>query len=353
MHFHPRDNTCDPPYQWFVCEANGFRGCCSDTRVCDLDTCPSASLPGNAGPSSSITSTASGSTSTENGANPTNKDSTTSTPISTSLHTPYVTTSRYSGSSPTVSLGPLGTPAISQGSSERPNSTATAHGTVRGSSKTPLIAGTVGAIVGAVFILVILILIWICLRRKRKAKEEEKRVLGYYVAPGTRVEAQKNGNDYQPTRTRKGRFKAAIKRGSFVSSLTNSRFTTHGESPLSPLSSSQGQKEVAPYSDRPTADRHPELAGTLQDLTPELSSDASFNGRFELPPEPERSLINSPKHSEGSPTKSDHTESSSTGHGGSMVGPNLKVASNGRTAGSNAAHVMSWMNFHNEAHARM
>ena len=150
-------------------------------------------------------------------------------------------------------------------------------------------------------------------------------------------------------------FNAAFRRSSLISSLTNSRFTSHGESPLSPLSPSQGQEDVTPYSDRPTADTHPELAGTLQDLTPELSSDASFNGRRELAPDPERSLINSPKHREGSPTKSDHAESSPASYSycGSMVGPNLNVMSSRcRSAGDSAGntpHVMSWMNYHNEA----
>ena len=176
--------------------------------------------------------------------------------------------------------------------------------------------------------------------------------------PFIAVASAKNGClDYQPARASKGRFKAAFKRGSFVSSLTNPRSTTHGESPLSPLSS-QSQKETAPYSDRPAADTYPELAGTVQDLTPELSSDASFSGRFELAPEPERykSLINSPKYGEGSPTKSDHTDSSSARHSDSKIGSNLHMASDDRrSAGNNVGsmpHVMSWMDYHNEAHAR-
>ena len=175
MHFNrPRDNTCNPPFQWYVCEANGFKGCCSDTAVCDLDTCPIANRPGNASPLASMTLAP--------------------IPISTPQGISHSTTSSNSGSTLTVSLGASGTSAVSQGSSDSPTGTVTTDETTRGSSKTPLIAGTVGAIVGAVFIFVILAFIWVCLRRKRKAKEEEKKTLGYYVAPGTRNEAQGNGS---------------------------------------------------------------------------------------------------------------------------------------------------------------
>ena len=156
--------------------------------------------------------------------------------------------------------------------------------------------------------------------------------------------------DYLPATGGEGRFKAALKRASFVSSLTSSRFTTHRRSPLSPLSPLRDQKEDAPYSDRPTADTHPELAGTLQDITAELSSDATSNGIYELAPDPERSLINSPRHSNSSPTKSDFTGSSAAGYSGSLVGPNLNATRNRQSTTENSAgsnpHVMSWMNYH-------
>lgn len=68
MHFNrPRDNTCNPPFQWYVCEANGFTGCCSDNTVCDLDTCPVANRPGNAVTASDLESPLTG-----NGVTPNN-----------------------------------------------------------------------------------------------------------------------------------------------------------------------------------------------------------------------------------------------------------------------------------------
>lgn len=42
----PRDGSCEAPYQWYVCDLNGFRGCCSDTSVCDSkQSCPIENLP--------------------------------------------------------------------------------------------------------------------------------------------------------------------------------------------------------------------------------------------------------------------------------------------------------------------
>ena len=91
----------------------------------------------------------------------------------------------------------------------------------------------------------------------------------------------------------------------------------------------------------------PELAGTLQDVTPELSSDASFNGRAELA-NPERLLINSPKSNDSSPTKSEHTEPSSAGNNGSIMGSNLNTGRNSQSTGART-HVMSWMDYNGDA----
>lgn len=54
-HVLPRDGSCEAPYQWYVCDLNGFRGCCSDTSVCDSkeSTCPIESLPPDERPSQS------------------------------------------------------------------------------------------------------------------------------------------------------------------------------------------------------------------------------------------------------------------------------------------------------------
>lgn len=165
--------------------------------------------------------------------------------------------------------------------------------------------------------------------------------------------AKKLFPDYLPATNGEGRSKAALKRASFVSSMTNSLFTTHRKSPLSPLSPLEDQKNDVPYSGRPTADTHPELAGTLQHTTAELSSDAIPKGRSELAPDPERSLINSPRQSNSSPTKSDFTGSSAAGYSGSLVGPNLNVTRNRQSTTENRSgsnpHVMSWMNYHPDA----
>lgn len=49
----PRAGSCEAPYQWYVCNLNGFKGCCSDTTVCDSkdSTCPVESMPSDERPS--------------------------------------------------------------------------------------------------------------------------------------------------------------------------------------------------------------------------------------------------------------------------------------------------------------
>lgn len=61
-------------------------------------------------------------------------------------------------------------------------------------SKTPLIAGTVGGVVGAIVMIVVLALLCIYMKKRRKKNEEEKRILGYYMAPAGRVEGQEDVN---------------------------------------------------------------------------------------------------------------------------------------------------------------
>lgn len=122
---------------------------------------------------------------------------------------------------------------------------------------------------------------------------------------------------------------------------------THEKVPLSPLSTSFRQEHATTYSDGAVPDMRPELAGTLQDVTLELSSDASFNGRAELA-NPERLLINGPKSSHSSPTKSEHTDLSSAGKHGSIMGSNLNTARNSQSTGART-HVMSWMDYNGDA----
>lgn len=157
----------------------------------------------------------------------------------------------------------------------------------------------------------------------------------------------------QGSRGSKGKLRSAFTRSSLVSALTSPRTTIHEKMPLSPISPLKGEEHATLYSDKPGVDMHPELAGTLQDVTPELSSDASFNGRAELA-DPERLLINSPKTSNSSPTESNHTEASSAGYNGSGMGSNLNTAKNTQsTTGASARradrHVMSWLDYNGDA----
>ena len=122
---------------------------------------------------------------------------------------------------------------------------------------------------------------------------------------------------------------------------------THEKVPLSPMSTPFGQEHATTYSDGAVPDMRPELAGTLQDVTPELSSDASFNRRAELA-NPERLLINGPKSSGSSPTKSEHAELSSVGGDRSITGSNLNMARNSQSTDART-HVMSWMDYNGDA----
>lgn len=47
---------------------------------------------------------------------------------------------------------------------------------------------------GAILLIAILASICVCVRKRGKAKEEEKRVLGYYVAPGMYAGGQEDAN---------------------------------------------------------------------------------------------------------------------------------------------------------------
>ena len=120
------------------------------------------------------------------------------------------------------------------------------------------------------------------------------------------------------------------------------------------MSSRPGQEHATAYSDKAGADdTQSELAGTLQDITSELSSDVKSNGRAELA-NPERLLINSPKGSNTSPTKTDFAESTSVGYNGSVMGANLNTATDSQgtsSAGARRAHphVMSWMDYNGDA----
>lgn len=121
--------------------------------------------------------------------------------------------------------------------------------------------------------------------------------------------------------------------------------------PRSPVSAIHSPNDVAHYSGNDDLPSHPELAGPVKDVTPELPA-TDLRGRVELPPNPQRSLINSPKSSPSSPSKSSHAGSTSSGNSGRGMGSNLN-RTRGRGAESNAGvsipHVMSWMSYDGDA----
>ena len=161
---------CKAPYQYYACQKNGFSWCCSDTRVCDLEDCPASSKPSS--PTSSIRTT-------------THVSSVVSVAIGTAAPRP----------SPTVSTKASKASASSH-SSASDTSNIVADTTVKShkTSKTPIVAGTVGGIVGLILVIAILVLFCALLKKRRKRKEDEKRMLGYYVPPGARIEGLQNDN---------------------------------------------------------------------------------------------------------------------------------------------------------------
>ena len=61
-------------------------------------------------------------------------------------------------------------------------------------SKMPIVAGTVGGILGLIFVIAVLAVFCAFLKKRREKKEDEKRMLGYYVPPGARFIEQEIGN---------------------------------------------------------------------------------------------------------------------------------------------------------------
>lgn len=135
---------------------------------------------------------------------------------------------------------------------------------------------------------------------------------------------------------------------SLVSSLTSATGTRDSEKkPRSPISPIHTSEEIVPYMDRPESQTHPELAGPPQDITAELP-DTDYHGRrVELSPDPDRPLINSPKHNPDSPNRSEHAESSSSKRDKLFMGSNLNNMSRGKEG--SIPHIMSWASYNENA----
>ena len=113
----------------------------------------------------------------------------------------------------------------------------------------------------------------------------------------------------------------------------------------------QPQQDSVLYSGASSVNTHPRQAGTLQDATPELASDASVNRLSELATDPDRSLIDGPaKSNSNSPTstESNHAQPSSAVFHYPTMGPNFDMASNNEHGFGNDAerrHMLSWMDY--------
>ena len=120
-------------------------------------------------------------------------------------------------------------------------------------------------------------------------------------------------------------------RGSMVWSLVSSLTSTTGttDKPRSPVSPVHPSDMFDSFEDDPRITGQPELAGRAQDVTHELP-DTDFHGRrFELSPDPDRPLINSPSHA-----------------------PNSIALSQGQDpyrASISASHIMSFMSYDGDA----
>jgi len=146
--------------------------------------------------------------------------------------------------------------------------------------------------------------------------------------------------------------KAEAVRGSMAWSLVSSLTTAAGirdseKKPRSPISPIHTPKDIVPYTDDLEGQNHPELAGPAQDITAELP-DTDYHGRrVELSPDPERPLINSPKHNPDSPNRSEHAESSFSKRDKTFMGSTLNDTSRGK--GGSMPHIMSWASYNEDA----
>ena len=132
---------------------------------------------------------------------------------------------------------------------------------------------------------------------------------------------------------------------SLVSSLTSVTGTRDGEKkPCSPISPVHASEEIVPG---PEGQKHPELAGPAQDIAAELPDTDSHGRRTELSPDPDRPLINSPKHSPDAPNRSEHAESSSSKRDKVFMGSTLNDLSRGK--GGSIPHIISWASYNEDA----
>ena len=139
---------------------------------------------------------------------------------------------------------------------------------------------------------------------------------------------------------------------SLVSSLTSSAGANHRDKvPRSPVSPVHSPDSIRRCSDDLKVPAQSELAGPAKDVTPELP-DVDFKGRAELPIDPERSLINSPKENPESPIGRMRAESTSSRESARGMGSNLNNGPEvgpATGAGGSIPHVLSWMSYDGDA----
>ena len=157
----------------------------------------------------------------------------------------------------------------------------------------------------------------------------------------SRAEAYANGHK---------KSKANPIRGSMVWSLVSSLTGTTGtiDKPRSPVSPVHPLDRFGPYKADPRITGQAELAARAQDVTHELP-DTDFKGRrFELSPEPDRPLINSPKQGPNPPSRSEPTASNASARDSLVMSQN-KIAllqdQDPYDAGGSASHIMSFMSY--------
>ncbi|ESZ90510.1 hypothetical protein SBOR_9111 [Sclerotinia borealis F-4128] len=162
---------CATGQQWWVCNANGFQGCCS-VDACSVSKCPDTNT---AAVGASISSTSSSSKSTSSSS--TSTSSTTSTISSQSTQSSQTTPQTPSPSTLLITKtvnNPLNT-------SSSPSSSTLAQATPSTSSNsTPIIAG---AIIGGIALLCFAMAAFCCFRFRQKKKQERERMFAEPESP--------------------------------------------------------------------------------------------------------------------------------------------------------------------------
>ncbi|KAF2430571.1 hypothetical protein EJ08DRAFT_679113 [Tothia fuscella] len=206
-----RDDDCPAGYQWYVCSKNGFRGCCSDSRVCDLDGgCPNGKSPGNSVDASSIVSHSSSSSaepSTTAQSTKTNSGRTGGIPQALPIAIESSTLPKIETRlSPGLTINPILTDMHDVPSST-PTTFATATSVAPSPSgnaatsptSTPLSpaarknnASLIGGVLGAVVVLILAVILFLLLMSRRRMRKKEAKC----IKDGAEKGSGANGGTY-------------------------------------------------------------------------------------------------------------------------------------------------------------